>query len=299
MGGEIQILGSIGLALIPAILWGTFFYKKNPEDKRLLFLTFFLGALSVFPILLYKFSWTYFPWLNAFEFANRFDHIIGFAGIILPISVIITFMIVGVIEEVMKLLSVKLVDDDKFDSIDDSMEYFIVAALGFSFTENILYFYTIWNTMGTENLMIPFLFRSSFSTFAHIMFSGILGYYYGIAHFAKPILQDKIKSKRWHWTILLHKIFSFRRERLFYQEKLLEGFLIAIILHAVFNIFLEINLLYMLIPFLIGGYITLNILFAKKNSHKNYRLLLNGKRNHPSTKSGIYFEMRPIKVKSD
>lgn len=297
MPAIIQIIGSLILASIPAILWGLFFYKKNPEDKRLLFLTFFIGAMAVFPILLYKVSWQFFPWINAFKLADHFsDNMLSISTfIVIPISVIITFMIVGLIEEVMKLLSVKIIDDDRFDSIDDSMEYFIVAALGFSFTENILYFYNIWFTQGATNLILPFLFRSSFSTFAHILFSGILGYYYGIAHFAKPILQQEIIEHRRHWTVILHKIFSFGKTKMFHQEKIFEGLLIAILLHAIFNVFLEMNWSFLMIPFLYIGYQVLNHLFNKKDSHKDYKKLLTGRRNHSKTKSGIYFELTPIK----
>lgn len=298
MPGLLQIIGSLLLALIPALLWGLFFYKKNPENKKLLLLTFVAGALAVFPILLYKFSWQFFPWLNAFKIADKYTYdVISFSSsLILPLSVVLTFMLVGVIEELMKMLSVRIVDNDRFESIDDSMEFFIVAALGFSFTENILYFYNIWISQGATDLILPFLFRSSFSTFAHILFSGLLGYYYGIAHFAKPILQEEIKANRKHWTVWLHKIFNFRKDKMFYQEKILEGLLLAIGLHAVFNIFLELNLSFMMVPFLLGGYHTLDYLFSKKNSHKDYKKLLTGRRNNPS-KSGIFFDMKPIKVK--
>ena len=204
-----QIVGSIILACVPALIWGHIFYKKNPESRSLTALTFMVGALAVFPILIYKFLWQFFPWMNAFKLASYFNNdIIGFTNlIILPLSVIITFIIVGIIEELMKLISVKIVDDDEIKHIDDSIEFFILAALGFAFTENILYFYNIWIAQGPQNLLLPFVFRSSFSTFAHLLFSGILGYYYGIAHFAGPILQEEIKGNRKHWTIWIHKVF--------------------------------------------------------------------------------------------
>ncbi len=296
MASAIQIIGSLILASIPAILWGFFFYKKNPEDKKMLLLTFIIGSLAVFPILLYKFSWQFFPWLNAFRIAERFEgtDIIFSSLLILPASVVVTFMIVGIIEELMKLFSVKIVNDERFDSIDDSMEFFIIAALGFSFMENILYFYNIWFTQGASDLLIPFLFRSSFSTFAHILFSGVLGYYYGVAHFAKPILQEEIKANRNHWTVWLHKIFALRKEKLFHQEKLFEGLIIAISLHAIFNIFLEINLSFLIVPFLLVGYQYLNHLFKTKNAHKDYKKLYTYRRNHSMTSHGMYFELKPI-----
>jgi len=190
----------------------------------------------------------------------------------------------------MKYFAVKIVDDDQLLTIDDAIEFFIIAALGFSFTENILYFYNIWVIEGAEHLFIPFLFRSGFSTFAHLMFSGILGYYYGVAHFAKPILQEEIKGNRKHWTIWLHKLLSIRKTKLFYQEKITEGLLIAVGLHAIFNLFLELNATFLTVPFLVGGYIALIYLFAKKNSHKKYGKLLEGYKNHPINSHKNYFK---------
>ncbi len=291
-----QIIGSIVLALIPAFIWGYIFYKKNPENKRIILLTFLVGGLAVFPILMYKFAWELFPWINAFRVADFYQNdVIGFTNIVvLPLSVVITFMLVGIIEEFMKMISVKTVDDDRIKSIDDSMEFFIVAALGFSFVENILYFYNIILHYGPGHLFFPFLFRSSFSTLAHLIFSGILGYYYGIAHFAKPILQEEIRQGRALWTKALHKIFNIKKERLFYEENLFEGLLISIGLHALFNIFLELNATFLIVPFLICGYITLNYLFDKKESHKNYSKVMVELRNNPHPGSGIFFERKAV-----
>lgn len=287
----VQIIGSIILAAVPALIWGNIFYYKNPEKRSLTALTFVMGALAVFPILIYKFSWQYFPWMNAFRYADYYKtDIIGFSNaIILPLSVIITFMIVGIIEETMKFSSVKIVDDDEIKNIDDSIEFFVIAALGFSFTENILYFYNIWLAEGTSHILMPFLFRSCFSTFAHLLFSGLLGYYYGVAHFATPVLQEELRNKNSFWAKIPRKLLFFRREKLFYEEKLLEGILFAVGLHALFNIFLEMGLTFMIVPFLVIGYLTLSYLLDLKENHKNYGKLLTYVRNHPH-KSGIYFK---------
>lgn len=287
-----QIVGCIILACVPVMIWGNVFIKKNPESKELTALTFFVGALAVFPILIYKFLWEFFPWMNAFKLADIYkDDIIGLSNFIaVPLSVIIAFMFVGLIEEVMKMISVKVVDDEEIRTIDDSIEFFIIAALGFSFVENILYFYNIWLTQGAYNLFLPFLFRSTFSTFAHLLFSGVLGYYYGIAHFAGPILREEIRDNRSHWTKAFNKLLHIKSEKLFHEEIMLEGLLISIGLHAMFNIFLEMNLTFMIVPFLVLGYITLTYLLDKKDNHKNYKKLLNCFRNHPHPKSGIFFK---------
>jgi RsiW-degrading membrane proteinase PrsW (M82 family) len=280
--GIMQIIGSALLALVPAFVWGYIFLQKQPEERSLVVITFVSGAVAVLPILFYKYLWQFFPWINAFQYTVQFqEDMIGLGQFVtIPLSVIMTFMLVGVIEETMKTWGVKIIDANRFRHVDDAIEFCILAALGFSFTENILYFQNIWATNGIENLFVPFLFRSVFSTFAHLMFSGIYGYYYGVAHFAKPILQEEIRHKRALWTKWLHKIVHLKSETLFHEEKLMEGFLIAVTFHAIFDIFLELNWTFLIVPFLVSGYIALSYLFIKKENHKRYDKLLTGIRNY-------------------
>jgi len=299
MNTGLQILGSIALAAIPALIWGYIFYAKQKGKKVFSLMTFLVGAFSVFPILLYKFSWQFIPSINAFRVADFYkDDMIGISNVMMiPVSVVITFMIVGIIEEIMKMFSVKFIDDDEIKDIDDSIEFFIIAALGFSFMENILYFYNIWIANGASNLFIPFMFRSSFSTFAHIMFSGVFGYYYGIAHFAKPILQKELKGKRWHWINVLHRVFGFSREKMFHEEKLLEGAFIAITLHALFNVMLEMNWTFLIFPFLAAGYMVLSHMFNDKENQKKYGKVMRHVRNHPHPVSKMHFKRKALNSK--
>lgn len=271
-----KIMISILLACIPAIIWGYIFYKKEPEPRIRAAITFIAGMLAVVPILLYKYSWKYFPDINFFLYTNTLqEHSVGFGEFIaIPLSVIAAFMIVGILEEYMKHWVVKITDGRRFCEIDDALEYSIMAALGFAFVENIMYFVFIWITQGVETLFVSFVFRSIFSTFAHILFSGIYGYYYGIAVFASPIFQENIRNSRFFLTNLLHKIIGIRRQKIFKREKITEGLLFAVILHAFFNVMLEMNWVFMMVPFLILGYIMLDYLFKKKEDHKAYGLLL-------------------------
>lgn len=261
------------LAAIPAYIWGYIYFKKQPEDRKLTAITFAAGMLAVATILLYKYSWRFFPKINVFQYANKFsEDIIGFTTFtLIPIGVILTFALVGVIEEYAKHWVVVRCDRKAFRSVDDAIEFSIIASLGFSFIENMLYFFYIWETQGMQGLVLPFIFRSLFSTFAHIMFSGIYGYFYGVAHFAAPIWQEEIRQNRHPVIQWLHRVLHLKNETLFHEEKLMEGLLIAVGLHAVFNIFLEMNWTFLIVPFLTAGYIFLNYLFEKKEGHKNYQ----------------------------
>lgn len=231
-----------------------------------------MGALAVSPLLLYKYLWQFFPWINAFQYTHPLeDDFIGLANIgFIPLSVIVTFMLVGFIEEVTKLWAVKMSHKQPITSIDDAIEMFITAGLGFAFAENILYFYNIMMERGVEEVFYPFIFRSIFSTFAHIMFSGILGYYYGLALFADDVLKEKYNQKKWPLVRTFAKILNLKKNVLFHEEKIAQGTIIAMVLHAFFNIFLEMNWVFLLIPFLSIGYIILNRLLDKKELQKVY-----------------------------
>ncbi|MBA4336960.1 hypothetical protein C0416_04290 [bacterium] len=270
------IIAASLLSFVPIFLWGYHFYKKHPEKQAYIVMTFVAGALSVMPLLIYKFLWSYFPWINAFIWTrNLHADILGFSTFsLVPISIIVTFMFVGIIEETSKMISVRLMDVKIFKSIDDVIEFAIIAALGFAFIENIIYFYNIINVRGFEQLLFPFVFRSLFSTFAHVMFSGIFGYFYGVAHFADQELRDEMQQKRHPVIKFFHKYFHFKKSVLFKDEKILEGLVVASCLHAFFNIFLEMEWSFLIIPFLFGGYVMLNHLLHKKECLKEYGRLV-------------------------
>lgn len=270
------LLVSVLLACIPAFIWGYIFYKKDPVYKPKAIITFLMGILSVLPILLYKWSWQFFPSINIFNYTDGMNSdLLAFTPhLFLPIGTALAFMFVGVIEEYMKHMVVEKTDRGFFRNIDDSIEFAIIAALGFAFVENILYFYYIWQVQGFEILFVSFVFRSVFSTFAHILFSGVYGYFYGVAYFAEPMWSEEIRKKRHAILNWFHKVMHFKQNRVFAVEKITEGLFIAVVLHALFNILLELGLTYFMIPFLLFGYSYLDGLFKKKENLKEWGYLV-------------------------
>ena len=270
-----KIIFSFLLACFPAYIWGYIFYKKQPEPRKWVAKTFIVGILSVVPIMLYKFMWQWFPALNVFLYTDGLNQdILGFTNLIyLPLGVLLAFMFVGVLEEYMKNVVVRVTDRSNLRHIDDAIEFCVIAALGFAFVENMMYFFYIWTYQGFSSLFISFNFRSVFSTFAHIFFSGIFGYFYGVAHFAKPILQEEMRQNRHPFLKIFHRIVHLKATPLFAEEKLVEGLIVAMGLHAFFNVFLEMGWTFMILPYLVGGYMLLTYLFRKKENHKRYDLL--------------------------
>ncbi len=271
-----RILLTILMACIPAIIWGFIFYRKDPVFRPKAKQTFLLGMASVTPILFYKWSWQYLPQINVFNYTSNFQaDVFDFTPYLyLPVGTLLAFMFVGVIEEYMKHLVVRRADRGFFRNIDDAIEFSIISALGFAFIENILYFYYIWTYQGTEIFLVSFVFRSVFSTFAHILFSGIFGYYYGVAYFAEPIWSEEVRQGRHKIYQWFHKIMHFRSDRVFAREKITEGLFLAVTLHGAFNIMLEMNLTFFMIPFLVFGYSFLDYLFKRKENLKAYGYLV-------------------------
>lgn len=292
-----QFLISILMACVPALIWGTIFYKKDPVDRPQAKRTFLLGMVAVLPILLYKWSWAYLPQINVFNYTNNFQaDIFQFTSYLyLPLGTLFAFMFVGVIEEYMKHLVVKSADRGLFRNIDDAIEFSIMAALGFAFVENVLYFYYIWINQGSDVLMISFVFRTIFSTFAHILFSGIYGYFYGIAYFADPIWSEEVRKNRHPIFNFFHTVFHLKRNRMFATEKVSEGLILAVVLHAAFNIMLEMNLTFFMIPFLVFGYSLLDYLFKRKENLKAYGFLV-GEKSSAHVHSGLLHRVAHMRI---
>lgn len=269
---SMQIAISILMACIPAYIWGWIFYQKDQVYRPKAKWTFVLGMLAVAPILLYKWSWQFFPGLNINVYTDTLqDNLLSFSSVLyLPLGKVLMFMFVGVIEEYMKHLVVKKADRGFFRNIDDAIEFSIISALGFAFIENTLYLYYIWEYQGIDVMLVSFIFRSIFSTFAHILFSGVFGYFYGIAYFADPIWSEEVRKNRHPLVNALHTIFHFKRNRVFAVEKVSEGLMLAILLHASFDILLELNQTFFMVPFLVLGYGFLDQLFKRKENLKAY-----------------------------
>ncbi len=178
------------------------------------------------------------------------------------------FVVVGMLEEFIKHLVLRFSDDEKIQSVDDALEFAIIVALGFVFIENILYFEKIWNGSFAATSIFGFiLLRSTVSVVAHIGFSAILGYFYGVARFAKEIYQEEV-SQRKHFVLeKIQQVLHLKGATLFHEEKMMEGMLLAMGFHAVFNSLLEYDKMIFVIPFLIFMFLIVLNLFHRKNFH--------------------------------
>lgn len=247
------------LAFIPALIWLSLIFKKT-KKKGIQILIFFIGTISVGMIFILQYFLNIFPQFDIVNFlqAEITDQNVGF---------IILFIGVGITEEIVKQTFIRFADRRYLliETINDSIQFSLVSALGFSFAENIFYIYSIWTNLGIQQLFIAYAFRSVFTTCAHLIFSGFFGYYYGIAKFSLNIReQSKWIGKKLIFTDIISKLTGMPRSQAYKEQMILKGLFIAIVLHAIFDFLLQLNQIFIVVIFVVCGYLVLQQLLKRK-----------------------------------
>ena len=167
----------VGLSAIPAFGLAAYVYVSDVttgEPLSLLVATFLLSILTA----------TFAAVLNG-ELQPLFEPL-GFLGLVL-----FFFIVVGPVEETVKLLAVRLYayTDDRFDAVIDGAVYGAIAGLGFVVIENLVY---IAQTVELEELTfgVSALVAGDGITAiralagpGHVIYSAFAGYYLGLAKF--------------------------------------------------------------------------------------------------------------------
>jgi RsiW-degrading membrane proteinase PrsW (M82 family) len=118
--------------------------------------------------------------------------------------VLMPFICVALPEEAAKLFVVKkfAYDHAKFNEIMDGITYCIIASMGFAMLENVVYTFEFGIGIG--------ILRAFTAVPAHALFSGIMGYYIGVAKFTKdPEVVKKLFYKGLIWGVVLHGLYDF------------------------------------------------------------------------------------------
>jgi len=176
-----------------------------------------------------------------------------------------TILFLTIIEEYIKHLIVRFVDDKKIKDIDDAITLSIMVGLAFATMETIVY------VIAAGDLSLIF-YRSFLSLPIHLVASGIFGYYYGLAHFSKPLLKPVGGEKTYRFNFKwIHKVLKLKRSTVYEEEKMLEGLGLATLFHATCNILFELNLAFVVVPILVLGLVLISYFY--KESHILYRLI--------------------------
>jgi hypothetical protein len=247
------------IALIPAVVWCRMFLKYHRERLSAVVLLFLAGVLSTVPILFYDslvrrgvelkfFFFTIKP--ESFSRASEVfvtGHASGLSQTTMVIlATLLSFVFVGLIEEVSKYWVLSRSGKQVFTSIDDVMQLSIMAAIGFAFAENVI------NPVYFTAFVREYLFhgaapdiggfvgnvlgRSVLTSMVHILSTGVMGYFLGLAIFASPVLAEAHAQGRVHR--LLHALSNMLRLRevsVFRVQMLTTGLLAAVVLHGAFN----------------------------------------------------------------
>jgi RsiW-degrading membrane proteinase PrsW (M82 family) len=247
------------MAFIPALIWLIFIFRQQKRKVLQTFL-FLTGIFSVLPIFLLQYFFQHFP---QFNFIATLDSQISNPHL----HYLLILSWVSITEELIKQWLVRYFDK-KFliiETINDSIQFSLISALGFSFAENIFYFYQIGTELGAQSLFVAYLFRSIFTTTAHLVFSGFFGYYYGIAKFSISIIeQSNWTGKKYIFAKLIGKLLNISKIQAYREATILKGLFIAIIMHTFFNYLLQLNYILPATIFIILSYLLLRRLLKNR-----------------------------------
>lgn len=201
-------------ALAPSFLWLAFYLRKDshPEPNRMIIKIFLAGMLITIPAIYLE------TFLEGF-----------FASFNLPKIVFLSlyfFIGIAFVEELLKFLVVRIgvFRSSVLDEPVDIMLYMIISALGFAAFENILLLFRLVELYPLSDIFLVNGIRFVQAIFLHALASGFVGYF-----LARSLLAKKNRFL----------IFSI-------------GFIIAVSLHAAFNLYIFIvgdqGLFFLLLP---------------------------------------------------
>lgn len=248
------------LAFIPAAIWLSIIFQRT--KRRGIQILIFVGSIfSVVPVFLLQYFLELFPQFDVLKFLDS-----NFQN--QNVQLIFLFISVGIVEEIVKQFLVRFIDRKYLliQTINESIQYSLVAALGFAFAENIFYIFSIYSQFGIQQLFVTYLFRAVFTTCAHMIFSGFFGYYYGIAKFSLNIVeQSKWMGKKQRFTRFIGNLMQVSNYEAYKKITVLKGLSIAILLHAMFNLLLQFNQIILVAVFVLCSYFLLRRLLSQKS----------------------------------
>lgn len=279
-------------AAIPAAVWLYIFFKKSEQGKGIVALVFGLGCLTPPTLLIVQWLWdppveTLQQGLFQLPFSDKIIQLPHIFQQILEITskfnlskfvethitgvnsgFIAMFILFAALEEIIKMYVIISIDKRTLliKTLGDSIKFALASALGFAFAENIYYLYQYWQTISTGDLINMYVFRSIFTACAHMIFSSIFGYHYGIGKFAIDIsAQNKIAGASPSiFEKIVSKVMGLPLSQAFQQKMALKGLFLAISIHATYNYLLQFNKMLPVIIFVILGYIYLRYLLNRK-----------------------------------
>ncbi|MFA5178593.1 MAG: PrsW family glutamic-type intramembrane protease [Candidatus Paceibacterota bacterium] len=191
------------LAILPGMIWLSIFLKKDnlPEPKMKIMQIFYFGVFVAVPAVLIEL------WLLSDFKQFSFVSLSSISYFLFK-----NILIIGLIEELLKYFVVRyfVLKKSCMDEPIDIPLYMIISALGFATAENILLFTSHQFTMITEPFVLS-LIRFLGANLLHVLCSGIIGIF----------LAWSFYQLKYRWLFIVF------------------GFSLGIIVHGLFDFFLE------------------------------------------------------------
>jgi len=252
---------AFGIALIPTFAWMYFLFSDSQKRKSVMALVFIGGIATVIPLLIIQKLFATFPELNVVQIIPG-----NIPNVAIAQLIIIIFL--GMLEEIFKQTFLRTVDNKWLlvETVNDSIKLAMIAALGFSFAENIYpYFFTLLQYGSYKELMGAYFVRSLFTSAMHMSVAGIFGYYYGISKFAIDFReQSKWSGEKMYLTRCISWIFGTPQSESFREQKILRGLFIAMGIHGAFNFLVQFQLVMPALLLVIGSFGYLMFLMNRK-----------------------------------
>lgn len=198
------VFGLVILSVVPAIGLAGFIWLADvgaEEPLVLLVATFLLGMLFA----------TFAGVLNTIGF-------FAFAAVPVVSTLLFYYVVVGPVEEGIKLLAVWLYAyrHRRFDAVIDGAIYGAVAGLGFATIENALYITDALDVLGSPTAIVDAVGETTavraLTGPGHVIYSAIAGYYLGLAKF----------NRRYAGPLVI------------------KGITIAAVIHATYNVLVQV-----------------------------------------------------------
>lgn len=279
---------AIALAIAPVVIWLNVFLKRKQHSAKTMIEIFVLGTFTVIPLIGIQYLWFLHPELDVNRWIEENVYTTS-----VEVGFLATFIVIGIMEEVVKMGVVRVADASnmKIQTVNDAVKFSIIAALGFAFSENIHYFYSVLSTGNLAELFSTVVFRSAFTVCAHLIFSSIFGYFYGVGKFSQPIVeQQEWTGEKYKLASILHKTLRIKKTFTVKYQKLMTGLVIAMGMHALFNFFLQMQRTVEAIILIVVGFIYVQYLMNRKAGH----LTLTGEKGEslmPKTDQDVVLEL--------
>lgn len=222
------------ISFLPIFLLGMYIYQKDSvkEPKSLLIGLFASGFLSaILVVIVNLFLILLIPEYYLSGDYTRFNLLLLF---------ILVFLEVGLVEEFMKWIMIRLIgyNHKDFDQIYDIIVYSVFVSLGFAAIENFFYV--------TEGGVALGIYRAILSVPGHVCFGVFMGYFLGLAK--------------------LHQ----KTNRALYFKNMFLSIFIPALLHTIYNFCLMMENIYFLLIFL--GFIIIIYFWAVNKINKLSKL---------------------------